>query len=147
MAQLITLAEAKDFLKVEFDGEDALINRLITQATAIIQRKYQRDLIQATYTDEEYNGEGHDLLFIRNFPIQSVTSLKVNDVSLDPSEYTVSKYTGIIKRKSGCFPEGWGNITVSYTGGFPIDDPALEPFKNECLLIVADLYEGRFAGG
>jgi uncharacterized phiE125 gp8 family phage protein len=145
MAQLITLTEAKEFLKIDFNDEDALLDRLITQATAIIQRKYQRDLIQATYTDEEYNGEGHDLLFIRNFPVQSVTSLKVDDVALDPSEYTVSKYTGIIKRKSGYFPEGWGNIKVSYTGGFPADDPALEPFKNECLLLVADLFEGRGA--
>ncbi len=145
MAQLITLTEAKEFLKIDFNDEDALLDRLITQATAIIQRKYQRDLIQAIYTDEEYNGEDHDLIFIRNFPVQSITSIKVNDQAVDPSGYIVNKATGIVKRETGYWPEGWANIKVSYTGGYAADSPELEPFKNECLLLVADLYEGRGA--
>jgi uncharacterized phiE125 gp8 family phage protein len=146
MAQLITLTEAKEYLKIDYTDEDSLLNRLITQATSILQRKYKRDIVQTTYTDELYNGEGHELLFIRNFPIQSITdlSIKAGDTwqTISTNDYEVVQRSGMVKY-NGIFPDGWNNIKISYVGGYAATDSELETFKNECLLLVSDLYEGR----
>lgn len=139
---LITLTEAKEFLKVDSAVEDALISRLIKQASSQLQRKHQREIIQGTYTDEVYNGEGHEMLFIKNWPVQSITSIKIDDVVVDPANYTVAKDSGIVKLNQ-YVAEDIANVKVSYVGGFATDDPELDAFKLECVLLVADLYEGR----
>lgn len=141
---LITTAEAKEFLKVDFSDEDALIERLVKQASSRIKKKHSRDLIQAAYTDESYNGEGHEMIFIKNWPVQSIDSIKIDDQEIGADDFTVAKDSGIVKYNRG-FPEGMGNIKVSYTGGFPAGHPELDNYKLECVLLVADLYEGRGA--
>jgi uncharacterized phiE125 gp8 family phage protein len=141
---LITKDEAKEFLKVDFADEDALIAKLIKQASSEIQKKHQRELVQGNYVDEEYNGEGHEMLFIKNWPIQSISSIKLNDVEVDPDSYSISKASGIVKLDQNV-PDDIANVKVSYIGGYAADDPELEAYKLECVLLVADLYEGRGA--
>jgi uncharacterized phiE125 gp8 family phage protein len=141
---LIELADAKAFLKVDYADEDTLIQSLIDEATAVIQKDYGRDIVQTTYTDEEYNGEGHELLFIENWPVQSVSELKIDDEVIDVANYSLSKRTGVLKYQ-GRIPEGFGNVKVSYVGGYAATDPDLPFFQNKCRLLVSDLYEGRGA--
>jgi uncharacterized phiE125 gp8 family phage protein len=141
---LLTLTEAKNYLKVDYTDEDTLIQSLIDEATSTLQRKYGRDLFENTYTDEEYDGEGHEMLFIRNFPVQSVTSLTIGDDTIDASDYSLSKNTGILKY-NGRIPEGFANVKISYTGGYASGDSRLDHFKKEARLLVGQLYEGRGA--
>jgi uncharacterized phiE125 gp8 family phage protein len=141
---LLTLTEAKNYLKVDYTDEDTLIQSLIDEATSTLQRKYGRDLFEKTYTDEEYDGEGHEMLFIRNFPVQSITSLTINDQTIDATDYSLSKQTGILSY-DGRIPEGFANVKISYTGGYASGDSRLDHFKGECRLLVSDLYEGRGA--
>lgn len=138
---LVTVQELKDYLKIDHSAEDNLIQRLVDRATAMIQQDNKRDLLQKVYTDETYNGEGHDMLFIKNFPVQSITSLSIDDQQLQPEDYSLDPSTGIV---NGFFPEGWQNIKVTYTGGYPANDPELQPYKNDALFLAADLYEGRW---
>lgn len=144
MAQLITVAEAKLYLKIDSPiiDEDHTISMLIDQATSKLQRKYGRDLVYTTYIDEEYSGEGHDYLILRNYPIESILSVTVSNdpIPWNVTDVWVNKDSGFLQFRGGRFPAGVGNIKVSYTAGF---NPVPDWLKSECLLLVADLYEGR----
>jgi uncharacterized phiE125 gp8 family phage protein len=141
---LLTLSEAKSYLKVDYTDEDTLIQSLIDEATALIRRQAGRDLTESTYTDEEYDGEGTDMVFIRNFPIQTVTSFKIDGVEVPAADYGVSKKSGILKY-NGRIPQEYGNVLISYTGGYASSDPELDVWKGKCRVLVGQLYEGRGA--
>lgn len=55
-------------------SQDELLDQLIAQADAIIKGELQRDIEQATYT-EFHAGTGDRELILRNYPVQSITSL------------------------------------------------------------------------
>jgi uncharacterized phiE125 gp8 family phage protein len=141
---LLTLSEAKNYLKVDYTDEDTLIQSLIDEATSTLQRKYGRDLFEKTYTDEEYDGEGTDMVFIRNFPIQTVTSFKIDGDEVPTDDYGVSKKSGIL-RYNGRIPQEYGNVLITYTGGYASGDPELDVWKGKCRVLVGQLYEGRGA--
>jgi len=80
---LVSLAVVKLHLGISSGdtSQDDLLNQLITQAGAVIGNHLNRDLEESTYTDF-YAGNGQRELLLRNYPVQSVTSVYV-----DPNAY------------------------------------------------------------
>lgn len=76
---LVTLAMIKLHLGIATGdtSEDDLLNQLITQAGAVINNHINRNLEQADYT-EFYAGNGQRELLLRNYPVQTVTSVYVD---------------------------------------------------------------------
>ncbi|WP_018130709.1 head-tail connector protein [Effusibacillus pohliae] len=140
---LLTLVEAKDYLKIEpaDTTEDALLERLIDRASSMLERKYGRPLKERAFTDDVYNGSGDPYLVLRTYPV-TVTEVKIDDVPILSTDYVVQLENGILVRR-GIWPEGIGNIKVSFTGGYQTVPDWLNA---ECLQLVADLYEGRWEG-
>lgn len=136
---LLTLDEAKMYLKVDYDEDDALIEELINQACSVIKRRYGRGFEISDHADEYHDGENTQYIFLENFPVHSITSLAINDVVINPSDYELSHQMGVVKVNYNVAP-GFGNVRVSYVAG---DDHVPPWVKNEILLLVADLYEGR----
>ncbi|MEK4798057.1 head-tail connector protein [Thermoactinomyces sp. FSL K6-2592] len=133
----ITVQDVKDYLKIEHDLEDALLENLINRATDILEKeRYFKGIKEREYT-ETHDGEGTPEIFLLNYPVTNVTSVKINGTPIN--DYQVSKDNGVLKY-AGIFPEGFGNIEVSYTAGY---NPVPESFVAECIDIVADLYENR----
>jgi hypothetical protein len=62
-------------------SDDSAINTLITACSRAIMRYCHRAFVKDTY-DELYDGRGERQLFLRNFPIQSVQSVRYRPVTV-----------------------------------------------------------------
>jgi hypothetical protein len=62
-------------------SDDTAINYLITAASRSIMRYCKRCFVSDTY-DELYNGRGEKGLFLRNYPIESVQSVRYRPVTV-----------------------------------------------------------------
>ena len=89
----ITLAEAKEYLRIDTDDEDADIRRMLNAATTEAQRTTDRPFVTATYqlglNGFPYNGCSAfpGRIEFPNAPLQSITSIKYTDT--DGNEQTV----------------------------------------------------------
>jgi hypothetical protein len=77
---LITLDRAKQDLPVTND-KNALVATLLTACSDAIAKYCRRDFVAKTY-DELYNGTGTPKLFLREYPIQSVTWVRYRPVTV-----------------------------------------------------------------
>src|SRR5262249_36330067 len=75
-AMLDTLANVKTALMVVGAGDDTLLSRLMDGADAYVAQITGRDFAGGTFT--ETHPAGRDVLFLRNFPVTGVTSVKVD---------------------------------------------------------------------
>lgn len=71
---LCTLADVKTLAGITETSQDARLELLINGVSAQIARYLERNLARTTYT-ETYSCPNRQLLVLRNFPIQSVTSV------------------------------------------------------------------------
>jgi hypothetical protein len=81
---LITNARARVALPSALGGgtsDDTAINTLITACSRAIMRHCKRAFVSDTY-DELYSGRAQRELFLRNFPIQSVKSVRYRPVTV-----------------------------------------------------------------
>src|SRR5438132_11340513 len=81
---LITNSRARVALPSAAGGgtsDDTAINTLITACSRAIMRYCRRNFVSDTY-DELYNGRGERQLLLRNFPIQSVQSVRYRPVTV-----------------------------------------------------------------
>jgi hypothetical protein len=79
---LISLARAKQNLQSITDtSQDALLTALITAVSDQIEKFCRRDFISKSY-DELYNGHGDRRLLLRQYPIQSVQSVRYRPVTV-----------------------------------------------------------------
>jgi Phage gp6-like head-tail connector protein len=79
---LITLARAKQNIQAIADNsQDALLGSLITSVSDAIEKYCRRYFVAATY-DELYNGNGDRRLLLRQYPLQSVQSVRYRPVTV-----------------------------------------------------------------
>ena len=122
MAQgdLTTLANVKAWMGITSTDHDAVLTRLISAASNYIQSWLNRDLFAADCT-ERFDGTGTAMLVLPNYPVQSVTSVKVNGVVVPAGTDSSDGYfynTDGIKLRGYRFERGVSNVLVSYRGGF-----------------------------
>lgn len=118
---LVTLATAKEFLGITSTASDSALNLLIEAASVAVESYLSRSLLSANVTEIQ-NGNGTELLWLRNFPVTAVNSVKVNGkvVPITTDFYTSGvRYTdSVLIYQGGIFPKGYSNIEVNYTGGY-----------------------------
>jgi uncharacterized phiE125 gp8 family phage protein len=149
---LTTLANAKSWLTIPDTNNDVLLVRLISAASAFLINWLNRDIMQATYTAEKYNGNGKTAMHLRNWPIQSVSSLLVNGVVVQASPDGLSngyvfdeKFIYLLGANVNSFPPGtFGkgimNISVTYVAGYatvPLD------IEQACIELVSLKFKER----
>jgi hypothetical protein len=79
---LITLARAKqDIQSITDNSQDALLTVLITAISDAIEKFCRRDFNSKSY-DELYSGSGDHRLLLREYPIQSVQSVRYRLVTV-----------------------------------------------------------------
>src|SRR5260370_18289037 len=80
--QLIALARAKqDVQAIAGGSEDALLTVLITAISDAVEKFCRRDFTSKSY-DELYSGSGDHRLLLREYPIQSVQSVRYRLVTV-----------------------------------------------------------------
>ncbi|MCE9567735.1 MAG: phage head-tail connector protein [Planctomycetes bacterium] len=103
-----TLANVKASLLISGTTDDALLNRLLDAADGFITEFTGRDFVGGTFT--ETHTAGRSLVFLRNYPVTSVTSLKVDssrqfgsDTARAADSFVVHANRGVIESVCGPF--------------------------------------------
>lgn len=105
---LDTLANAKSVLLVSGSGDDTLLNQLLSAADSFIQELTGRSFAGGTFT--EYHSAGGSMIFLKNWPVASVTSLRIDPArqfgsttERDATTYAVHSDRGVIESIDGPF--------------------------------------------
>lgn len=133
-----TRAEVKSYLGIASSNttDDSLLDALLLRTTKLIQNYTGRDLLQTTYTDERYDGDGERDLHLLAYPLITLTSvyddpdrdfdsesLLDEDTSDVEGHYIIIRKgfvenPGIIRRVDGVWAKGDQNIKVTYVAGY-----------------------------
>ncbi len=122
---IITLADVYEFLSVSGSSDDTLIQNLIDRKTAQFESYCGLDSFYVDDYVEEYDGEGTPYLFVKNFPINSITEIASDsdwtwgtDTVIDSSDYRIVQMNYIVY--NSYFNDGLQNIKVSYNAGYSV---------------------------
>jgi uncharacterized phiE125 gp8 family phage protein len=153
-SELISLTDAKAYIRVETDADDALISSLITLAREYAEGITNQSLAQKTleYSLKAFPDE--DFIPLPKPPVVSITSIKYIDSSeteqtFDSAKYTLSTYgvEHLIYLKHGY---SWASTTfryydavlVRYAAGYTASTlPATH--RHAILMLVSHWYETR----
>lgn len=134
MAKFTTLSRAREYCMVQEQGEDAIIDRLITSCTALMQTYMNRKILKQEFT-ERFDGTGNNFYVLKNYPVISVSSLFINK-----SPYTSYDFDKDQIILSYGFPRGRSNCEVTYIAGY---DVVPDDIEQACLEFVAFKYNQR----
>lgn len=119
---LITVDTAQGWLP-GLPSADVDVERLIESASRVANTYAQRHLAATDYT-ERRSGDGGVELLLRQYPVQSITSIHVDgdrefgdDTELTDYEY--DEDSGIVYYYDG-WPEGVRNIKIVYRAGYEV---------------------------
>jgi len=150
---LTTLANAKQFLDIAPSNvsQDVRLELFINAATSRLESITDRSLKASTVIDLQHGGR-QNILLLRQFPINSITELRVDSTRvftdpstlIDPAKYVIGDDNSSILY-DGYFPKGLGNIKVEYVAGYNSTDHAGELSELElcCLWLVEWFYRHR----
>jgi hypothetical protein len=122
---LITKTELELMIQIVLDSDTA--NTLINIASDRIKTYIGYNLVETTYTDEIYSGQGNYNLYLRKFPIVSVTSVKYWDTYnnvlfqtyTEHQDYQVFLAEGYIRMRGGWY-FGKSNYKITYKAGYAV---------------------------
>ena len=78
---LINLTEVKTFLGISLASttEDGFLGLVINAVDAEAKKYFDRQIETATYTDEYYCGTNNHILCLNEYPVTSVTSVRIDE--------------------------------------------------------------------
>ena len=137
MADLTTKAKVKAFLGISGTTHDTLLDELIKNASASIERFCNRNFTSASYTEYFDTIAGDSKLFVKNYPVSALTSVQyrggtwgaITWLDLNVNDYLLNENGKV----SFAFylPESEKYIKIVYTGGYLIDfDNESDPLQH-----------------
>jgi len=103
--------------------DDALLNRLITSASTWIKQYCNRDFTAANYTEYRNGWANQTKMALKNYPVNSVTSLYINGTIVTQSTTTNQagwvQNEGFLYLRGGLtFTTGYANVVITYNAGY-----------------------------
>lgn len=130
---LVSLNDYKEFARISQSdvNEDEKLQRIVDETEAEVKEFLNRDLETATYT-EKYDGTGEDKITLKQFPIASITSVKIYDgldslnaevwdtwvQGSDYERFVYSDEDTALYVGGTVFPKGNQNIEIVYVAGY-----------------------------
>ena len=113
-------------LKLSGTVETADKEEAIERASQMIITMTDRDFIKKSHT-ETYRGNNKQRLLLKNYPVLSVTSLSIDDETIEPSDLTILSDEGIIEYEDGVFTDtGYHDIEITYVAGYILNPEETE---------------------
>ena len=155
----VTVAYAKDHLRVDITDDDTYIGNLITAARLYCERYLRLSLVQHTW--RAYLPGFYDCVVLPHGPVQSVSSVKYYDTS-SPSVLTTLG-SNVYRLHNDTVTRAYGQsweavdlrpdaVQITYVSGWKdtsspqgFGEAVPQAIKSAILLIAADLYENREA--
>lgn len=149
---LISVAELDLILQITI-GNASLSEMLIGVASDFIDRFANRSFIKATYTDQEYDGDGKNNIYLRDYPIITVASVVNYDSYNAAAIYTYTVNTeyllylneGYIFMR-GITTPGHKNYRITYDAGYLLADVPYD-LKNACAQLAGLVYYNKGKSG
>lgn len=126
-ATIVTGELIKQYLQLgDTDGgQDVLLDRLGLATESLLSKWLGRSLGSTTYTNDRYDGNGRDTLYLRDGPISALASVSIGGSAVtsgDGSTWPLPQivyFSDYLRRADGLgFPLGFSNVLVTYTAGF-----------------------------
>lgn len=143
MADLTTLPKVKEWLSITTATNDALLSRLISAASDYIEAYLSRNIARTSYQSYR-DGHGGRRLMFRNYPVVSLTMLKVGALLVPPS---VGGAPGFVHTETSVtlvggyvFDLGASNVYLEYVAGY---DPIPNEIEQSCIDLVSLRYRER----
>ena len=129
---LFGLGSVKTWLGVGDPSKDTQIEQIADAVSALIERKTHRTFVTRTLTNELYDGSGHAVLRVRQWPIVTVTTLTIKRTEdgtaeeIASTDYDVDKPGGRIRLRSSVLPFTalFQNVDLTYDAGEGTQDSA-----------------------
>jgi hypothetical protein len=137
---LLIINDLKDWLEIPrgTTTEDALLATLITNVSQAMLTRFKRQSLTAANYTETYDGSGTPQQALRQFPINSIASLSINNVPIIASPdgvqtgFTFDEYVLKLVGTPVAYPfgpgvygapatflKGFQNVVVIYNAGYP----------------------------
>jgi len=133
---IVTLSEMRAYLGVPAGqtGKDNLIISLLDSCNGRIENYLGVTLINSTYT-EEYDGDEKSTLFLKHYPIISVSSLTIDGTSqTEDDDFFVYNEEGYIKLDSDTFSStDLHNVDITYSAGWGATRAVVPDVLKDCL--------------
>ncbi len=153
----LTLAEVKEFLRVDHSDDDATLAIFIAAARQLCESYTRLALLPTTfeeYFDEfpEYTGTYKDEIRLSRSPVSAVTYVKYIDGNETTITASASDYkTDLISQPARISPDnGWfgtyetiNAVFIRYVAGYANAASVPAPLKHGMLLVIGDMYENR----
>lgn len=153
----LTLAEVKEFLRVDHSDDDATLAIFIAAARQLCESYTRLALLPTTfeeYFDEfpEYTGTYKDEIRLSRSPVSAVTYVKYIDGNETTITANASDYkTDLISQPARISPDnGWfgtyetiNAVFIRYVAGYANAASVPAPLKHGMLLVIGDMYENR----
>jgi uncharacterized phiE125 gp8 family phage protein len=151
-AEPLTLAEAKNFLRVEIGEDDDLIAALIAAARIHVEAETRRALMNQTWrlVRDDWPADGR--LRVLPAPLRAVAAARVYDAQnvahdFDPQAFVVDTAGAALSFAPWAVPapgRAFAGIEIDISAGYgdgPADVP--EPLRQAMRLLVAEWYDNR----
>lgn len=154
VAEPLTLADAKAWLRVEHDDDDAVIGVLVTSARLLVEQETHRALITQTWRVVRDGWGACGRIEVSPAPLRQVLAARVYDAagvaqSVDPSRFTLATggAPGVLGFLPGSLPSpgrALAGIEIDIEAGYGADGTAVpEPLRQAIRVLVAHAYENR----
>jgi uncharacterized phiE125 gp8 family phage protein len=111
---IVTLAEAKNFLRIDDSDDDDSLELMLESATEKTEDYCSSYWVKRSVT-ETHIGDGKTILCLYRMPVESIESVTVDDVELEVTDYVellaIGRLTGRTWTKDSI-------IEISYTAGY-----------------------------
>lgn len=85
---LTSVARLKEFMGITTNTHDTILERIIDSMTEYVEQYCDRRFRLTSYNNEEYNGSGSSQLLLRNYPINTFTTLEKRDTVKNENNWT-----------------------------------------------------------
>jgi uncharacterized phiE125 gp8 family phage protein len=153
----LTLAEVKEFLRVDHSDDDVTLAIFITAARQLCESYTRMALLPTTFEEyfddfPQYSGDYKDEIRLSRSPVSAVTYVKYIDgnettITANAADYKIDT----ISRPARISPDnGWfgtyetiNAVFVRYVAGFANAAAVPAPLKHGMMLVIGDMYENR----
>lgn len=113
---MVTLQEAKDYLRITTTDKDTWISTLISASANFIKAFTGTDFTYQQATEKIFDGTGESYLLLDS-PVSNITSIVIDNTSYDISDFYVDDLY-YLYAKSNIFTEGTQNVKITADWGY-----------------------------
>jgi uncharacterized phiE125 gp8 family phage protein len=154
-AEPLTLADAKNFLRVEHDADDDLISALITAARIHVEAETHRALMTQTWRLVLDRWPTTGRIDVRPAPLRTLTAARVYDSAgsahaVDLEAFIVDTASALLAFATWSLTQpgrAIAGIELDVSVGFGDADDVPEPLRQAVRFLVAHWYENRRISG